>query len=193
MESQKDVTIEIQDTPNPQAKKFVFNTQLVQDPKEFVDGPSASVSPLASKIFGFPWASSVYIGKNFVSITKQDWVDWQLLQEPISQLLLDHIESGEPVIMEGFSADESSSDILDSDTEEVQKIKTIINRDIRPFVAMDGGDITFSKYEDHIVYVAMRGACSGCPSSQATLKNGVERLLRQALPEIQGVVATSML
>ena len=193
MESQRDVTIEIQDTPNPQAKKFIFNTQLVQEPKEFVDGPSASVSPLASKIFGFPWANSVYIGENFVSITKQDWVDWELLQGPISQLLLDHIESGEPIVIEDLSASGSSSDILDSDTEEVRKIKTIINRDIRPFVAMDGGDITFSKYEDHIVYVAMRGACSGCPSSQVTLKEGVERLLKQALPEVREVVATSMM
>ncbi len=184
-----EVTIQIQGTPNPQAKKFIFNTQLVEEPVEFVDGLSANASPLASKIFGFPWASCVYIGENFVSITKQDWVDWELLQEPISQLLLDHIKSEEPIIIKE-SVFNGTSDILDSDTEEVQKIKTIINRDIRPFVAMDGGDITFSKYEDHIVYVAMRGACSGCPSSQATLKSGVEKLLKQALPEIQGVVAT---
>ena len=185
-----DITIKIQDTPNPQAKKFIFNTQLVQEPVEFVDSSSANASPLASKIFGFPWANSVYIGENFVSITKQDWVDWELLQGPISQLLLDHIKSEEPILIEN-SMSNGSSDILDSDTEEVQKIKAIINRDIRPFVAMDGGDITFSKYEDHIVYVAMRGACSGCPSSQATLKDGVERLLKQALPEIQEVVATA--
>ena len=190
MKIQKDVMIEIQDTPNPQTKKFIFNTQLVKEPIEFVDGVSANASPLASKIFGFPWATSVYIGENFVSVTKQDWVDWELLQSPISQLLLDHIRSGEPIIIES-SMVSSSSDILESDTEEVKKIKTIINRDIRPFVAMDGGDITFSKYEDHIVYVAMRGACSGCPSSQATLKDGVERLLKQALPKIQGIVAIS--
>ena len=188
MESQTDVTIEIQDTPNPQAKKFIFNTQLVKEPVEFVDGMSANASPLASKIFGFPWASSVYIGENFISVTKQDWVDWELLQEPVSQLLLDHIKSGEPILVESSI---KSEDVLESDTEDVKKIKTIINRDIRPFVAMDGGDIMFNKYEDHIVYVAMRGACSGCPSSQATLKDGVERLLKQALPEIQGVVATS--
>ena len=190
MKIQKDVMIEIQDTPNPQTKKFIFNTQLVKEPIEFIDGLSANASPLASKIFGFPWATSVYIGENFVSVTKQDWVDWELLQSPISQLLLDHIKSGEPIIIES-SMVSSSSDILESDTEEVKKIKTIINRDIRPFVAMDGGDITFSKYEDHIVYVAMRGACSGCPSSQVTLKDGVERLLKQALPKIQGIVAIS--
>ena len=190
MEIQQDVTIEIQDTPNPQAKKFIFNTQLVKEPMEFVDSLSANTSPLASKIFGFPWAACVYIGENFVSVTKQDWVDWELLQDPISQLLLDHIKSGEPIVTEG-SFRGGASDILESDTEDIKKIKTIINRDIRPFVAMDGGDITFSKYEDHIVYVTMRGACSGCPSSQATLKEGVERLLKQALPEIQGVVASS--
>ena len=100
MEIQKDVTIEVQDTPNPQAKKFIFNTQLVKEPIAFEDGISANASPLASKIFGFPWASSVYIGENFISVTKQDWVDWELLQEPISQILLDHIKSGDPILTE---------------------------------------------------------------------------------------------
>ena len=184
------ITIEVCDTPNPQAKKFVFNIQLVEKPIEFTDSLSAEQSPLASKIFGFPWANSVYIGVNFVSVTKQEWVDWELLQEPLCQILLDHIKSKEPIVLQMNTDDKSQSDILDTDTEEVKKIKAIINKDIRPFVAMDGGDIVFNKYENGVVYVNMRGACSGCPSSQATLKDGVERLLKQALPEIQGIVAT---
>ena len=186
------VSITVQDTPNPQTKKFVFNIQILDSPIEFKDSLSAGISPLASKIFGFPWATSIYIGENFVSVTKQDWVDWELLQEPLSQILLEHIKSGEPVLIkDNLTKEPPQSTILDSDSPEIQKIKTVINRDIRPFVAMDGGDITFSKYKDHIVYVTMRGACSGCPSSQATLKDGVERLLKQALPEIQGVIANS--
>ena len=192
MNAQVNIAVEIQDTPNPQTKKFVFNKQLVDLPIEFKDSLSAERSPLASKIFGFPWASSVYIGKNFVSVTKQDWVDWELLQEPLCQILSEHIKSNEPILLEFHTGDdlnESSSDILETDTEEVKKIKTVINRDIRPFVAMDGGDIVFSKYEDHVVHVMMKGACSGCPSSQATLKEGVERLLKKAIPEIQGIIA----
>ncbi len=192
MNIHSDLAIEVHNTPNPQTKKFVFNAQLVTSPIEFTDSLSAEKSPLASKIFGFPWASSVYIGIDFVSVTKQEWVDWELLQEPLCQILLDHIQSKEPILLQNgtnISQNPNPQDILDTDTEEVKKIKTVINRDIRPFVAMDGGDIVFNKYENGMVYVDMRGACSGCPSSQATLKDGVERLLKQALPEIQGIIA----
>lgn len=190
---QKEISVKVERTPNPQAKKFTFNVELTKTPIEFTDALSAEQSPLATKIFGFPWTTSVYIANNFVSITKQDWVEWDVLEEPLSQILLEHIKSDEPVMLSkpvGVSEDQKvTSSVLETDTEEVKKIKTVIDRDIRPLVAMDGGDIVFNKYEDHVVYIHMKGACVGCPSSQATLKQGVERLLKQALPEIQGVAA----
>ena len=184
---QNDISVKIETTPNPQTKKFTFNRELTPEAMEFKDALTAERSPLASKIFGFPWARRVYIADHFVSITKQDWVDWEIIEEPLSQILLEHIQSGEPILLPA-SAPEITSSLLPTDSEEVKKIKTVIDRDIRPFVAMDGGDIVFNKYDDHKVYVTMRGACVGCPSSQATLKEGVERLLKQALPEIQEVI-----
>ena len=185
---QNDISVTVEGTPNPQTKKFTFNVELTKTPIEFTDAMMADRSPLATKIFGFPWASSVYIAGNFVSVTKQDWVEWDILEQPLSQILLEHIKEGQPVLLETPEASTITSSVLETDTDDVKKIKTVIDRDIRPFVAMDGGDIVFQKYEDYKVYVAMKGACTGCPSSQATLKQGVERLLKQNVPDIQEVI-----
>ena len=183
-----DVNVEIRETPNPDTKQFVFSLSLTDSPTEFTDAISAERSPLAAKVFGFPWASKVFIGQNFVSITKQDWVDWDILQEPLADLLKEHLTKGEPIFREMA---ESPSSIDPDDPDEVKTIKTILDREIRPAVALDGGDITFEKYEDDILYVNMKGACSGCPSSTATLKQGVENRLRNAIPTLKEVVSIS--
>lgn len=173
-------------TPNPDSMKFVVTQQICEQSLQY-DEPSATQnSPLASKIFGFPWAAGVMIGPNFVTVTKQDWVDWDILADPLSNLIKEHIENNEPVYLE---IEKTASDILDDDDDIVVKIKTILNNEIRPMVAMDGGDIVFSRYEDNTVYVHMKGACVGCPSATATLKQGVEARLMQALPEIKEVVS----
>ncbi len=176
-------------TPNPQSMKFVANNQLLaNDQVDFTDVSQAERSPLASKIFGFPWTAGVFIGRDFVTITKQDWVDWSVLAEPLQGLLKEHLESGEPVLLPDSSAPSLPADSSD-DSPDVRLIKSVIENEIRPAVAMDGGDIVFHKYENKKVYLYMRGSCAGCPSSTYTLKMGIETRLKDALPEIEEVVA----
>ncbi|MGE0633145.1 MAG: NifU family protein [Pseudobdellovibrionaceae bacterium] len=179
--------VEIQATPNPATMKFMFDKVLTEEPHDFVSAAEASRSPLASKIFGFPWASGVYIGRNFVTVTKQEWVDWDVLAEPLAGLIGEHIESGEPILAPLDTR--AGEDFDENDSPIVQKIKEILNRDIRPVVALDGGDIAFSKYEEGILYIHMKGACSGCPSSTATLKQGIEVRIRELLPEVKEVLS----
>ncbi len=190
-------------TPNPNSMKFNI-TGIIADETEFFDDPGKTArSPLAQKLFGFPWMKAVFIGANYVTVTKQEWVDWSVLANPLSDLLAEHFERGEAVLLpahlfkEGTEGATSgiaegathASDISENDSPEVKKIKEIIARDIRPAVAMDGGDIVFSHYENNRVYLRMQGACSGCPSSAITLKDGIETRLKEELPEIIEVIA----
>ena len=183
-----EIKISIEDTPNPCTKKFLFSKVISEKTVEFKEALEAAPSPLAMKIFGFPWAESVMIGPNFVSVSKQDWVDWEIIQEPLSQILLDHIKSGEDIITSSIKTEDENS-VLATDSDEVKTIKNVLNQYIRPAVMMDGGDVIFKKYEDRILYLDLIGACSGCPSSTQTLKGGVERILKKYLPDIAGVVA----
>lgn len=183
-------------TPNPQSMKFIVTAMISPETANFTNQAEAKRSPLAQKLLGFPWAAGVFIGPTFVTVTKQEWVDWDVIAEPLSELIKEHLVRGEPVLTpenEGerkyFSSGDTSTEDLESDTAVVRQIKKILREEIRPAVAMDGGDITFSKYEDNRVYLHMQGACSGCPSSAFTLKEGIETRLRDAIPEIQEVIA----
>ncbi len=194
-----DIHVSYEPTPNPQSMKFNFDQVVAQGSHQF-DGPEgAELSPLAHKLFGFPWAEAIYVDQQFVTITKQDWVEWDIIAEPLAQLIKEHIDEGGEVLLSSDqlsaqaqakkqTADESTQ-ILDTDSEEIKKIKTSLNNDIRPMVAMDGGDISFVKYEDGRVYVQLKGACNACPSSEMTLKNGIEVRLKEILPEIKEVLA----
>ncbi|PIT99050.1 MAG: NifU family protein [Bdellovibrionales bacterium CG10_big_fil_rev_8_21_14_0_10_45_34] len=175
-------------TPNTRAVKFVANKAFTDQTAQFESSQDAIFSPLASKIFGFPWAEAVYIAPEFVTVTKQDWVSWEVLAEPLCEMISEHLNSGLPALSDKKTSDALSENDSD-DSKEVRLIKHILNTEIRPAVAFDGGDIVFQKYEDYVVYVALKGSCSGCQSSVITLKEGVESRLRNALPEIQGVVA----
>ena len=177
------ITVSFEPTPNPQSMKFNFSAPIAEEMAEFNDAGNCRRSPLATKIFGFPWAAGIMIGHDFVTITKQDWVEWDVIAEPLASLLQEHIERGEAVLLPETSVAASE------DSEQVILIKRILNEEIRPAVAMDGGDIVFHRYEEGVVYVYMRGACSGCPSSMMTLKDGVEARLKAALPEIIEVIA----
>ena len=175
-------------TPNPQSMKFVITQPIAHESVNFATAADAIRSPLAQKIFGFPWAAGVYIGTNFVTVTKHDWVDWDVLAEPLSGLIKEHLESGALVLFTptgGASAEDDDA----SDSPTVAQIKRILRDEIRPAVAMDGGDITFDRFEDGRVYLHMQGACAGCPSSAMTLKDGIETRLKQALPDVREVVA----
>lgn len=180
---QTQVTYEL--TPNPATMKFLLHRQVTSQGFDCPTAQEAERSPLASKIFGFPWTSSVYVGPDFIAITKQDWVEWDLLASPLCGLIQEHLERNEPVVVELVTTPEDDA----NDSPMVRNIKSVLNREIRPVVALDGGDIVFYKYENQILYIRMKGACSGCPSSSITLKEGIETRMKELFPEIQEVVA----
>jgi Fe-S cluster biogenesis protein NfuA len=179
--------VRYESTPNPSTYKFIFPEDLVKESREFTSPQEAEISPLASKLFGFPWTSKVFIGKDFVSITKQDWVDWTVLAEPLNGLIQEHIDKGEKV-MHDFDPNQASEDSADADPI-VRQLKQIIKNEIQPVVALDGGEIVFHSYKDNVVFIQMKGSCAGCPSSTATLKDGIEVRIKELIPEVKEVVA----
>ena len=173
-------------TPNPNSMKFNLDRVVTSESLFFENASTAIRSPLAKKLFGFPWTQAIFIGPNFVTVTKQEWVDWNVLADPLSSLIAEHIENEEAFIV---SQEENKEEFDPSDSEEVRLIKTILNQEIRPAVAMDGGDITFGKYENEVLYLHMQGSCAGCPSSTMTLKQGIESRMKDALPSLKEVVS----
>ncbi len=177
--------VTFESTPNPATLKFLLQRQATEQPFDCPTPQDAEKSPLAAKIFGFPWTASVFVGTDFITVTKQDWVDWEILAEPLTGMIQEHLDRGEPLVIELQSLDTESS----SDSPLIKNIKKILDTEIRPVVALDGGDILFNKFENNILYIHMRGACAGCPSSTATLKDGIEVRMREVFPEIHEVVA----
>lgn len=181
------IQVSFQATPNPATLRFQVSQPIATKSFDFTNATEAQRSPLAAKIFGFPWTSAVFIGTDFVTVTKQDWVDWDILAEPLCGLIREHLERGEAV--EAVIVEQQATDILETDSEVVKKIKLVLNNDIRPIVAMDGGDIVFSSFTHGVLAIHMKGACSGCPSSTATLKEGIEVRMRELIPEVLEVVS----
>lgn len=173
-------------TPNPATLKFVLGRVVTDTGFECTSVEETDSSPLAAKLFGFPWTSSVYIGKDFITVTKQDWVDWNVLAQPLCNLIQEHLNQDLPV---AISARESSKATDTEDSSLVQQIKRILDKEIRPVLQLDGGDIQFVGIEASTLYVRFKGACSGCPSSSATLKHGVETRIKEVFSEISQVVA----
>lgn len=189
-----ETTIFVESTPNPQSMKFTVSHSIANENWETSSINSAGRSPLAQKILGFPWATKVFIGNNFITITKEDWVDWDVIQEPLCQLIKEHIESKQTVLHpEPIKNTQTQSDtdktVSGKDAHIIQQIKQILQKDIQPAVAMDGGFISFAGYENGVVFLKMQGACSGCPSASLTLKQGVETHLKNHISEVQQVVA----
>lgn len=154
---------------------------------DFTSPDMARPSPLAKRLFGVKGVCGVFLGSNFVTVTKSDDIDWFALKPAVLEALAQHMVSGEPVLEASF--------IMSQETEhrgdKVRRhICEILETKIRPAVARDGGDIIFKDFRDGVVYLRLQGACSGCPSSTATLKNGVENLLRHHIPEVLAVRAT---
>ncbi|MGZ3743085.1 MAG: NifU family protein [Pseudobdellovibrionaceae bacterium] len=181
--------VSFESTPNPATFKFLFHRKVTEEAFDCPTAHDAERSPLAAKLFGFPWTSSVFIGQDFLTVTKQDWVEWSLLAEPLAGLIQEHLDKGEPVVLKAQAAIESSPEDSPNDSPLVKQIKHLLNVEIRPVVALDGGDIVFNKYENNVLYIHMRGACAGCPSSTATLKEGIEVRMKEVFPEIHEVVA----
>ena len=182
------MTISWEATPNPQSLKFLVSQPISEEILEITSMEEAKRSPLAGKILGFPWAKSVFLGKNFITVTKEDWVEWDILRDPLAALIQEHLEKGEQVLLPEISKETEISD--EKDSAAVKLIKEILKNEIQPAVAMDGGFIDFVSYKDKKVYLNLQGACSGCPSSAFTLKEGIEMRLKQSLPEIEEVIAT---
>lgn len=175
-------------TPNPQAMKFIVtDRQISEETVQFLNPEDALRSPLARKLFGFPWAAGVLIGPNFVTVSKQEWVDWTVLAEPLSNLIEEHIKAGEPVLLPKTVNPDAAP--ASEDSLVVQQIKQILDQEIRPAVAMDGGDIAFHSFTDGRLYLELQGSCAGCPSSMMTLKEGIETRMRQAIPDVLEVVS----
>ena len=179
--------VDIQETPNPQVLKFVFNDKLTESIVEFENANSArSVSPLSSQLLGFPWVKKVFIGENFISITKEDWVEWESLKKPLLELI--QTTKKEEIIIPHFK--KTSLQNADQPVDEVvEKIKHILDTEIQPAVQRDGGFIQFDRYKDGKVYVKLQGACSGCPSAEWTLKQGIEDRFKREIPQILEVVS----
>ncbi len=183
-----DIQIKIEATESPATLKFVVNRILTTEPVEYASSGDTHTSPLAAKLFGFPWTNSVLIGADFVSVTKQDWVDWDVLAEPLAGLIREHLERGEPVLVANVFKPGHDFE-SENDSPIVKQIKQILNQEIRPIVAMHDGDVAFADYKDGILSIHMKGSCSGCSSATDTLKGGIEVRFKELLPEIKEVVS----
>ena len=183
--------IQTETTPNPTTLKFLPGKIVLETgTAEFRDETEAAAgSPLAARLFAIPGVTSVFFGYDFIPITKAD-ADWQHLKPAILGTIMEHFMSGAPVMAVGGPArdsDEADEFFDEADTEIVLTIKELLDTRVRPAVAQDGGDITFRGYENGVVFLNMKGACAGCPSSTATLKHGIQNLLRHFVPEVQQV------
>ena len=184
--------IQTEATPNPATLKFLpGQVVLPSGTFEARDADEALRSPLAARLIEVPGVTGIFLGYDFITVTKTDG-DWQHLKPAILGAIMEHFMSGAPALQEG-APDASAADgeeFFDAgDAETVETIKDLLETRVRPAVASDGGDITFRGYKDGVVYLAMRGSCAGCPSSTATLKNGVQNLFRHFLPDVREVQA----
>jgi Fe-S cluster biogenesis protein NfuA len=181
--------IQTEPTPNPATLKFIPGKSVLDDgTAEFRGKGEAAASPLALRLFDVDGVTGVFLGSDFISVTKRESDEWQHMKPAILGAIMEHYMSGAPVIADGETGDaEAEGDFDPKDEETVKTIKELINTRVRPAVANDGGDIVFHGFKDGVVFLHMRGACSGCPSSTATLRHGIENLLKHFCPDVQEV------
>jgi Fe-S cluster biogenesis protein NfuA len=181
--------IQTEATPNPSTLKFIpGRTVLADGTADFRAKADSVASPLARRLFDIDGVDGVFLGSDFISVTKGG-AEWQHLKPMILGAIMEHYQSGEAAAPAGGANDDTEGAFDPADAETVKLIKELLETRVRPAVAQDGGDITFSGFKDGIVYLHMRGACSGCPSSTATLRHGIENLLRHFCPDVQEVQA----
>ncbi|MCZ6464631.1 MAG: NifU family protein [Proteobacteria bacterium] len=175
-------------TPNPNSIKWVLSQPVVEGvaAAHFDAAPSPAVSPMAAALFAVAGVHGVFFGPSFVTVTKADDIEWADLAQPIVEAIKSWAESGEPALGPDYQPPAASEG---ESGEVVARIIEILENEIRPYVAMDGGEITFAGYRDGVVEVYLQGSCSGCPSSTVTLKAGIESRLREEIPEVREVVA----
>jgi Fe-S cluster biogenesis protein NfuA len=179
--------IQTEQTPNPATLKFLPGRPVMaRGTRDFPTVDTAAASPLAESLFGIQGVAGVFLGSDFITVTKDDRFDWSVLKPVILAAIMDHFTAGRPLVVD-VPAEEAADGADTADTEVVTQIKDLLETRVRPAVAQDGGDIVFRGFEDGIVLLSLKGSCSGCPSSIATLKAGIENLLKHYVPEVREV------
>ncbi len=195
------VSVYAESTPNPVTMRFVSSRLLVQDGRllEFRSPEEpVGVSPLAEHVFNLPFVTGVFIASNFITVTRNNSVDWDLVQLELREYIQDYLNSDGRVVYEEApaqalaDANERASTHADPKGPEDEKIIRVLQEYIRPAVESDGGHIAFKSFDEGIVTVSLRGSCSGCPSSMVTLKQGIENLLKHEVPGVREVVAEEL-
>jgi len=193
----KRINVYTESTPNPNAIKFVADVLLTDGTLEFINASQAQHAPLVKDLLGFPFVSSVFVSRNFITVNKNDALGWEEILQQLREFISESLNSGvpfftKPIPSRGTQVLESVTEAPPAPfTETEQKIAAILEEYIQPAVESDGGAITLKSFRDGVVTVAMKGSCSGCPSSTMTLKAGIEGLLKRMLPEVESVVAES--
>ena len=179
--------IQTESTPNPATLKFLPGETVMENgTADFSEKNIANKSPLALKIFSIEGVCRVFFGSDFITVTKSENTEWNIIKTDILTAIMDHFKSGEPII--SGKIEENNVENLDGpDGKIIFQIKELLDTRVRPAVAQDGGDITFHGFENGIVFLHMQGACAGCPSSTMTLKMGIENLLKHYIPEVEEV------
>ena len=179
--------IQTEQTPNPASLKFLPGRDVLGSGTANFADPAAAAdrSPLAERLFSVDGVTGVFLGSDFITVSKSDDKEWYLLKPPILGAIMEHFVSGKPILAEQADGVAGSED----DDEIVTQIKELLETRVRPAVAQDGGDIVFQGFEEGVVYLHMQGACAGCPSSTMTLKAGIENMLRHYIPEVTEVRA----
>jgi Fe-S cluster biogenesis protein NfuA len=186
IEGSGDVFIQTEETPNPATLKFLPGREVMaRGTAYFPDVESAERSALALRLFQIDGVEGVFLGSDFVTVSKLEGKEWYLLKPAILGVIMEHFTAGRPVIDDAAAPDaQGEEDYAAEDQEVVAQIRELINTRVRPAVAQDGGDIVFHGYREGVVFLSMQGACSGCPSSTYTLKMGIENMLRHYIPEV---------
>lgn len=181
--------IQTEQTPNPATLKFLPGRQVLgTGTADFTTPEAAANSPLAQRLFAIQGVSGIFLGADFITVSKLDDREWHLLKPAILGVIMEHFTAGRPVLIAPAAAAEEEA-VAEEDREVVAQIKELLDTRVRPAVAQDGGDIIFQGYDKGVVFLHMQGACSGCPSSTATLKMGIENMLRHYIPEVVEVRA----
>lgn len=176
--------IQTEETPNPATLKFLpGRAVMAEGTADFARAEGAERSPLASRLFGVEGVRRIFLGSDFVTVTKADEKDWAVLKPALLGVIMEHFTTNQPVMLAETAAAPAAAS-SEEDDEIIVQIKELLETRVRPAVAQDGGDIVFHSFEDGIVYLHMQGSCAGCPSSTATLKMGIENMLRHYVPEV---------
>ncbi|KAG2234421.1 scaffold protein Nfu/NifU N terminal-domain-containing protein [Thamnidium elegans] len=180
--------IQTEQTPNDDSLKFIPGVPVLgKGSAEFLDVRSSMKSPLAKQLFHIDGISGVFFGPDFITISKEESGEWQLMKPDIYSAIMDHFASGQPIVYNEDDLAANDTAIHPDDSEEVQMIKELLDTRIRPSIQEDGGDIEYCGFENGIVQLKLKGSCRGCESSSITLKNGIENMLMHYIPEVQGV------